>query len=181
MSSVLDRLFDNTARIGNDVCDMTNRNKQNIEAANYMLENYSAANSANSALNLATNQPNISLQASPHGGINGDNIDVNSVLVFGSNDKGRANQERLFNTIPYLGKGPANTPLESQLIMGANNPNKKSLDPTSEVSHLNLAYTPLIPSIESAVTNPANSVEGVAAEGWIRGGVPSRLLNREED
>ena len=65
--------------------------------------------------------------------------------------------------------------------MGANNPNKKSQDPTSEVSHLNLAYTPLIPSIESTVTNPANSVEGVAAEGWIRGGVPSRLLSREED
>jgi hypothetical protein len=184
MSSVLDRLFDNTANLGNDVCDMTNRNKQNVEAANYMLENYTTENPASSALNLAMNQPNISMQASPQGGINGDNVDVNSVLVFGngSAERGRGiHQERLFNTIPYLGKGPANTPLESQILMGVNNPNKKSQDPTSEVSHLNLAYTPLIPSIESTVTNPANFVEGVAADGWIRGGVPSRLLNREED
>ena len=81
MSSVLDRLFDNTANLGNDVCDMTNRNKQNVEAANYMLENYTTENPASSALNLAMNQPNISMQASPQGGINGDNVDVNSVLV----------------------------------------------------------------------------------------------------
>jgi len=184
MSSVLDRLFDNTARIGNDVCDMTNRNKQNVEAANYLLENYSTYNSANSALNLAINQPNVAMQASPQGGINGDNVDINSALVFGNGDNDKCRgiyQERLFNTIPYLGKGPANTPLESQLMMGVNNLNKKSLDPTSEVSHADLTFTPLIPSIESTVTNPANSVEGVAAEGWIRGGVPSRLLSREED
>ncbi len=184
MSSVLDRLFDNTARIGNDACDMTNRNKQNIESATYMLENFSTYNPVSDALNLATNQPNVTLQASLQGGINSDNIDINSALVFGNGTNNRVRgifQERLFSTVPYLGKGPANTPLESQLIMSTNNLNKKSLDPTSEVSHLNFSYTPLIPSIESTVTNPANYVEGVASEGWIRGGVPSRLLSREED
>ena len=29
--------------------------------------------------------------------------------------------------------------------------------------------------------NPANCVEGVASEGWIRGGVPSRELTRDAD
>ena len=28
-STVIDRIFDGTARIGNDPCDLTNRNKQN--------------------------------------------------------------------------------------------------------------------------------------------------------
>ena len=89
MSSVLDRLFDNTARIGNDACDMTNRNKQNIESATYMLENFSTYNPVSDALNLATNQPNVTLQASLQGGINSDNIDINSALVFGNGTNNR--------------------------------------------------------------------------------------------
>ena len=39
-STVIDRLFDGTSRIGNDACDLTNRNKENIAAADYMLENF---------------------------------------------------------------------------------------------------------------------------------------------
>ena len=182
--SQLDNFLNNMASLGNDNCDMTNRNKQNIEASTYMLENYAVYNPLTSAVNLATNQPNIFLQGSPAGGINGNNIDENSVLKFSTatNTRERAvYQKRLFSTVPYLGKGPANTPLESQLVMGDVNMNRKSLDPNSEVSHINYSYYPLIPSIEATVTNPANLVEGVAANGWIRGGVPSRSLNREED
>ena len=40
---------------------------------------------------------------------------------------------------------------------------------------------PLIPSIQNTITNPANLVEGVAADGWIRGGVPSRELQKDQD
>ena len=32
-STVIDRLFDGTSRIGNDACDLTNRNKENIASA----------------------------------------------------------------------------------------------------------------------------------------------------
>ena len=39
---------------------------------------------------------------------------------------------------------------------------------------------PLLPSLEATVQNPANLVEGVAAEGWIRGGASSRDLVRED-
>ena len=42
-------------------------------------------------------------------------------------------------------------------------------------------HTPMIPSLQSTITNPANLVEGAAAEGWIRGGVPSRELTRDKD
>ncbi len=180
--SAIDRLFNNLASIGNDSCDLTNRNKQNIEASNYMLENYQAYNPVNTAMNLATNQPNIVVQASVDGAVSGNNIDDSSILQYSkltSNGERSVYQERLFNTVPYLGKGPGNTPLESQLIFGDLTEKKKSLDPNSEVSHINYAYTPLIPSVEMVMSNPANKVEGVAAEGWIRGGVPSRILSRD--
>ena len=39
----------------------------------------------------------------------------------------------------------------------------------------------MIPSLKATVQNPANLVEGVAADGWIRGGLPSRELTRDQD
>ena len=59
--------------------------------------------------------------------------------------------------------------------------NRKTQNPNTEVTQDNYTYTPLIPAIETTITNPSNLVEGVAYEGWVRGGVPSRLLNRMED
>lgn len=182
--SAIDRLFNNLAGIGNDSCDLTNKNKQNMAASNYMLENYAAYNPVNTAINLATSQPNIVLQGSISGGTSGNRIDDSSMLQFSkltNTGERSVYQERLFNTVPYLGKGPSNTPVESQLVFGDVNEKKKSLDPNSEVSHIDYAYTPLIPSVESIMSNPANMVEGVAAEGWIRGGLPSRLFARDEN
>jgi hypothetical protein len=182
--SVIDRLFDNLARIGNDSCDLTNRNKQNIEATNYMLENYIAYNPVNNAINLATNQPNIFVQGSPAGGINGNNIVENSMLKFSEATNHRERsiyQKRLFSTVPYLGRGPANAPVESELVRGDVAQNRKSLDPNSEVTHLNYAYTPLLPAVKAIAATPSNLIEENVAAGWIKGGVPSRLLNRVED
>ena len=119
-STVIDRLFDGTSRIGNDACDLTNRNKENIAAADYMLENFSTLSPFNNALNLAFNQPNIVLQGSPKGGTNGDYVDANNVLTFGQGTNMRERgliQQRIFNAVPYLGKGPANTPLENTNTM----------------------------------------------------------------
>ena len=182
--SAIDRLFDNLANIGNDSCDLTNRNKENIEASNYMLENYVVYNPVTNAINLATNQPNINMQASLSGGTPGNNIDDSSMLQFSKlTNSGERSiyQERIFNTVPYLGKGQANIPMETQLVMGDTSEKKKSIDPNTEVSHINYTYTPLIPSVESTIANPANLVESAAADGWIRGGIPSRILNREEN
>ncbi len=184
ISSAIDRLFDATARIGNDSCDLTNRNKQNIASADYMLENFSTMNPINNALNLAFNQPNIVLQGSPNGGFNSDYVDANNILTFGQGTNLRERgliQQRLFNSVPYLGKGAANTPLENTLRIGAYNYHSKSTDPTSEVTNYNLTYIPMQPALEAEMSNPANFVEGAANEGWIRGGVPSRLISREEN
>ena len=166
--SAIDRLFDNISRIGNDNCDMTNKTKQNIESANYMLENYAAYNSVNSAVNLAVNQPNIVIQGSPDGGINRNNIDVDSTLQLTNltKDPGRSiYQERLFSTVPYLGRGPTNVDVENKIVVGDLNLNRKSTDPNSEVSMINYSYYPLLPNIEATISNPNNLVEGVADPG----------------
>ena len=182
--SLVNGIFDNISRIGSDTCDVTNKSIQNTKTSNYVLENYNVYSPATGALNLAMSQPNIFLNGSPRGGINGNSIDDNSVLQISQISKTKervVNQERLFSTVPYLGKGPNNVDVETQMINGDLNNKRKSQDPNSEVSHINYSFYPLLPSIEATVNNPANLVEGVAAAGWIRGGVPSRILNREEN
>ena len=184
MSLTSNYLFNNMSRIGNDDSDISNRNIQNTNACTHMLDNYNFLNPMNKTINLATNQPNVFFQGSPAGGIHSDNVDENTILKFAPISKSKERntaQERLFLTVPYLGRGPSNPVLESQIQQGEYLMNRKSLDPNSEVSHSVFSFTPLIPSLESSLTNPANLVEGVAAEGWIRGGLPSRELTRDED
>lgn len=177
-------LFDNISRIGTDECDKTNKQISNTKAANYILENYSAYNSFSSALNVANNHPNIFISGSKFGGIDSSVIDENSKLkkseLVRSSIRGD-DLERIFKTTPYLGKGPYDVESDIQINSNELNTNRKTQNPNTEITQDNYTYTPLIPAIETTVTNPNNLVEGVAYEGWIRGGVPSRLLNRVED
>ena len=182
--AAISQMFDNVSRIGNDKCDMTNKNKQNNQASNYVFENYNVYSPLNNTINLATNQPNVFFRGSPGGGINANNIDDNTALNFSQlvrTPEKATYQERLFSTVPYLGKGVSNINVENDLISNNLNSKRKTADPNSEIDHLNYVYYPLIPSIEATVSNPANLVEGVAAEGWVRGGIPSRILNREQE
>ena len=39
----------------------------------------------------------------------------------------------------------------------------------------------LVPSLKATIQNPSNLVEGVAVNGWIRGGLPSREVTRDND
>ena len=88
--------------------------------------------------------------------------------------------QRTFLTVPYLGKGPFNPDLESQLQQTDTfSNNKKSVNTMSEISYMPLTNYPLIPAIQETITNPAYLVEGVASNDWIRGGVPSRELARK--
>lgn len=80
-----------------------------------------------------------------------------------------------------MGRGMNNPVLESQIQQGDYALNKKSINPLSEISYVPYYNTPMIPSLEATITNPANLVEGVAAEGWIRGGLPSRELIRDKE
>ena len=54
-------------------------------------------------------------------------------------------------------------------------------EPITEKSFQNYTTTPLVPTLQATIQNPANLVEGVAANGWIRGGLPSREITRDQD
>ena len=186
MDTVSSYTFDNMSRIGLDQCCKSQTDIQDVEAANYMLQNYFSSDcSMKNPKNLATSQPGIFYKGGYGSGAGGCNIDDSSNLLIGSiQTHPRCHLDlfqRPFATVPYLGRGSVNPVIESQIQQGEQIVNKKSVTNLSEKSYVTYHSTPLLPAIKEQITNPANYVEGVASEGWVRGGVPSRELTRDAD
>ena len=186
MANVYGYTFDNMSRIGMDSCCQSQDDLQNVGYSNYMLQNYFASDcSMKKPIDLATTQPGIMYNGGYNVGAGGCNINESSQLQIGTiqtHPRCRIDLfQRPFATVPYLGRGSVNPVVEAQIQQGETNINKRSVNNLSEKSYIKYHQTPLLPSIKEKVTNPANSVEGVASEGWIRGGVPSRELTRDAD
>jgi hypothetical protein len=185
MATIKDYVFDKMTRIGNDTCGLSQTNVQNINAGNYMVQNFFSSDCTMARpIEFATSQPGIFYEGGHQTGAGGCNIDINSKLLNGSigtHPRCKISlNERPFITVPYLGRGECNPLLESKLIQGDLTINKRSVNLLSEQCYSNYLNYPLIPSISSTVTNPSNLVEGVASEGWVRGGIPSREMSREK-
>ena len=186
MANASSYMFDSISRIGNDNCYIDQRSIQNAEFSNYMLQNYFASDcSMKNPISLATTQPGVFYNGGYNVGAGGCNINDSSKLLIGSiqtNPRCRIDLfQRPFATVPFLGRGSVNPIVESQIQQGELNINKRSVTNLGEKSYIKYHQTPLLPSIKNKMTNPANCVEGVASEGWIRGGVPSRELTRDKD
>ena len=186
MATVSSYIFDNMARIGNDNCCIDQKSIQDVSSCNYTLQNYFASDCAmKKPIELATTQPGIFYNGGFNSGAGGCNIDESSKLQIGTiqtHPRCRIDLfQRPFATVPFLGRGSVNPVMEAQIQQGETLVNKRSVNNLSEKSYIKYHQTPLLPSIQDKVTNPANSVEGVASEGWIRGGVPSRELTRDTD
>ena len=80
-----------------------------------------------------------------------------------------------------LGRGASNIPLEDELRQSQSITNKKSVNNLSEVSYQSYSNYPLIDEIQSKINNPQYLVEGVADKNWIRGGLPSREVARNQN
>jgi hypothetical protein len=151
-------------------------------------------------IELSTAQPSIFLSGGNGVGIGGCNVDDSSQLLLGkvqTNPKCRISLiERPYLTVPYLGKGPSNSILESQLQQGNTITNRKSVNNTSEESYVSLKTYPVIDATEIAVIDPTknnklvNSSYDVSAPrsnrpieemslGCVRGGMASRDLTRK--
>ncbi len=186
MSTVSNYTFDNMSRISFDSCCVDQNTIQNMESCNYMTQNYFASDcSMRKPIDLATTQPGIMYNGGWGSGSGGCNIDDSSKLLIGTiqtHPKCRIDLfQRPFATVPYLGRGSVNPIIEAQMQQGEQIVNKKSVNPLCEKSFIKYHQTPLLPSVEKKLTDPANCVEGVASQGWIRGGVPSRELTRDAD
>jgi hypothetical protein len=172
MTSVSNYAFHNMARIGNDNCDTTERNLQNNHQSAWSLTNYFATDcNMKRGIDFALSAPAINFTGSHQVGVGGCNIDINSGLKI----------QRPFATVPYLGRGAVDPTMESAIMQGDQISNRKTVTSYSEKSFLKHQYTPMLPSLANSISNPANLVEGVAASGWIRGGIPSRDLIRDEE
>ena len=186
MANISSYTFDNMSRIGLDQCNKSQTDIQNVASCNYTLQNYFASDcSMKKPIELATTQPGIMYNGGYNSGAGGCNIDDSSKLLIGTiqtHPKSHIDLfQRPFATVPYLGRGSVNPVIESQIQQGESIINKRSVNHLSEKSYIKYHQTPLLPSLKERVTNPVNSVEGVASEGWIRGGVPSRELTRDNE
>ena len=185
MATVSDYTFDNLSRTGDDSCDISQRSVQNSNFGSYSTTNYFSKDCGmRQPIAFATTQPNVYYNGGGPGGAGGCVINDDTELKIGNiqtNPKCRISlQERPFVTVPYLGRGSGNAVLESKLQQGDMVSNKKSVSTTSETSHIEYLHTPMIPSLQATITNPSNLIEDSAAEGWIRGGLPSRELVRDK-
>jgi hypothetical protein len=186
MANVYSYTFDNPSRIGLDNCNVSQTDIQNVASCNYSTQNYFASDcSMKNPINLATTQPGIMYNGGYNSGAGGCNIDQSSRLQIGTiqtHPRCRIDLfQRPFATVPFLGRGSVNPVIEAQIQQGEQIVNKRSVNNLSEKSYIKYHQTPLLPAVQDRLNNPANKIESVASEGWVRGGVPSRELTRDAD
>lgn len=186
MAFVSDFAFNNISRIGDDSCSQDINSIENAQACSYLLQNYFAQDCTMSkARQLAVTQPCVNYSGTMGSDICGSNIDDSSRLLIGTiqtHPRCRIDLfQRPFATVPFLGRGSVDPILEAQIQQGEAITNKRTVTQLTEKSYLKFHTTPLIPEVKQKIQNPHNLIEGMAAEGWIRGGVPSRELTRDSD
>ena len=186
MAYVSDFTFNGLSRISEDGCCIDQNSIQNSESCSYTLQNYFAQDcNMKNVRALATTQPGINYSGGYGLGAGGCNVDDSSNLLIGgiqTHPKSRIDLfGRPFATVPFLGRGSVDPILEAQIQQGEAITSKRSVTRLTEKSDLKYHTTPLIPEIKQTIQNPSLMIEGMASEGWIRGGVPSRELTRDRD
>jgi hypothetical protein len=186
MAYVSDFTFNGMSRIGNDSCSQDINSIQNSQACTYTLQNYfSQCSSMGKAMEFAVTQPGINYTGSFGMSAGGCNVDDSSKLFIGgiqSHPKARIDLfGRPYATVPYLGRGSVDPILESQIQQGESISGKLSITKLGEKSYLPYHTTPLISEVKQHIQNPGLMIESMASKGWIRGGVPSRELTRDQD
>lgn len=186
MASYSGYTFNNMSRIGLDSCCVDQNTIQDVVACNYMTQNFFASDcSMKKPIELSTTQPGIMYNGGYQVGAGGCNINDSSKLLIGTiqtHPRCRIDLfHRPFVTVPYLGRGSVNPIMESQIQQGEQIVNKRSVNHLSEKSYIKYHQTPLLPAVQEKINDPTNKIESVAADGWVRGGVPSRELTRDVD
>ena len=185
MSSVSSYLFNNAGRIGDDVTDQSQKNVYNTRFANHTLSNYFSDKMSNSHVNFATNQPAVMFSGTAHGGgLTGSVVDAESILMLKPEQDHAVEKLQLFQrpfaTVPFLGRGSCDPALESQLLHGEMVSDKKSASTIMDKSFSQYALYPTDKKMEERVNNAANSVEEAALDGWVRGGMTTRIMSSDE-
>ena len=185
-ASTFNYTFYNLTGINDDVVGLSEGDVQNQHFGSYTTKNFFESNCGmKKPINFATQQPNVFYNGGPGTvGVNGCNVESDSDLRIGTiqtNPKCRISlQERPFKTVPFLGRGKSDSLQESRLQQGTYFADKKSCRQVTEKS-FRTTDVDLVPTLKATIQNPNNLVEGVANKGWIRGGLPSRDMSRDND
>jgi hypothetical protein len=169
-------------RIRNDPCDQSVQDKERLGPGNY--QTTFLVPPAPVAMATAYQQPAVPPAAAGYGW-SAQGIDVDSVLrnhAIQSNSphcplRGRT-QARPFATVPYMGRGRGDAPLETKLQYAPVMRQGKACGTIME-DFLSQQFTPQIPYVAANVQNPVHLIPEVAAKGWVWGGVPSRQWVRD--
>ena len=180
MATLYPYTFNNMTRSRAETVDKTNQTVMNNKFGDHILTTYFSDNDRGDYEKVALAQPGVMFSGvswSSHG-VGPNTVDIDSALII-KNENARSLeklslQQRPFMTVPYLGRGSADTALESQLRQGDVVGNKKSVSTITEQSFMNNQMYPLIDSIKETITNPKYLVQEAALDGWIRGGSATR-------
>ena len=177
--------FFNMGRIGADPVDNTQLNIYNTRFANYTLSNFFSENASDTHVNFATAQPNVMFTGVAGVGVNSNFVDVDSLIRLNQTKERSLEKLQLnarpFLTVPYLGKGSCNPVLESQLIQGENSNEKKSVSSIMSKSFMEYSLYPTDDKMKEQVDNPAHTIQEMALDGWVRGGMLTRELAGDAD
>lgn len=181
MSQVVDFVFNNMSRIGTDDYNFTQENLMNKSYLGYNTSNFSELNDKK-AISLASSHPTMNLKGGFQVSPNGGNIDENGKII--NSKMTNLNfkislQERTFKTVPYLGRGNVDVGLENDLRKGVALREKKSVVKINEECQVNVDKYPMQKKVKSGL-NSKHMVEESAAKGWVRGGLPSREIYKNE-
>lgn len=182
MSQVVDFMFNNISRIGQDPYNHTQDATINNGTASYLLTNLNQNNEKN-AINIMTTYPTMNSKGTTQLGPYGYNVDESTQLIQSklTNLNCKINlQERSYLTVPYLGRGNVDVGLENSLKLGDTFKEKKSATQLGEKTQNDLEKYPLNKDLKSSINNPNQRIEESAVKGWIRGGLPSREIYKNK-
>ena len=182
MSSVIDFAFNNLGRIGYDASNHTQTARFNNAHASYMLTNHANVLDRD-AVRMQTEYPTMNLKGTSNIGPHGYNVDDSSKLLNSKLTNLNAKislQERSYLTVPYLGRGNVDVGLENSLRFGETLKEKKSSVQLNEKAHCDISAYPMAEKVKRTVNNPSRLIEESAAQGWIRGGLPTREMYKEQ-
>jgi len=179
MASVSDYMFNNLGRIGSDKIDESQKAVHNVRYANRMMADYFSDRGSNHTVQFAASYPGMNFSGIAHGnGTNAAVVDDSSKLFNGMKQSRPAEpqqlHQRIYATVPYMGRGAGNPDVESRLRTGRSVFVPKGESTVTSKSFADVALYPVDREMKKRVEDPSNTVEEAALEGWVRGGANTR-------
>ena len=172
--------LDQSTRIFYDDCSQNNKEHLSDNIGNYFLVPKIRSNHKDVTNKMLQNKVMYTTLGKGWSGENGNLIDIDSNL---RNAHNLTNTKELhrdhdidYFPNPYLARGPGNPCIEAVLRVGENVYQSKPCNSLAGYNE-NERFIPLVPSLRD-IQNPKHVVQEVVNDKWIRGGTPSRQLNK---